>query len=112
MHDRSWKRLPVVPTAGEASFKTVNGKEACTTSADTELVRGNCSPFQNRKRYGSMHDLTNKQKRPAITSSLSFKTVNGMEACTTGDIVVGVVTPQKSTLGKENSERRFSIAFS
>ena len=44
--------------------------------------------------------------------SYRFKTVNGMEACTTVPLVGGVVTPQKSRFWKEISERRFSIAFS
>ena len=38
-------------------FKTVNGMEACTTTVEFCATEVEQYWFQNRKRYGSMHDM-------------------------------------------------------
>ena len=57
-------------------FKTVNGKEACTTLDSVRV---------NRSRL----------------SARCFKTVNGKEACTTVALPKGVATPRNSDFWKE-----------
>ena len=41
------------------------------------------SEFQNRKRYGGMHDIKKELASISAAYITCFKTVNGMEACTT-----------------------------
>ena len=83
MHDNK-EVCEIIMGRTNECFKTVNGMEACTTqiienAAKVALIEG----FQNRKRYGGMHDSFTQTATRKTRITTCFKTVNGMEACTT-----------------------------
>ena len=81
------------------SFKTVNGKEACTTRLKLLLLLCNGSGFKTVN--GKEACTTRGRKEVHIDGLRSrFKTVNGKEACTTAGVKSGVVTLRKSVFWK------------